>query len=126
MLAVKERRPEYDLVVQDLCTHAVAASDGPLSTQRVADTVSSIVRSLPVKTAYLFGSYARGEQTPTSDVDIFVVPDAGFSFSDRTRIKIAIERCLGLQSDVLTTLNGRKTRFVDAVKRDAVKVYDLG
>lgn len=122
MLTVKERRPEYELAVQALHASAATAGGGPLSTQRVVDAVGSIVRTLPVKAAYLFGSYARGEQTATSDVDIFVVPDAGFSLSDRTRIKMAIECCLGLQSDVLTTLNGCKTRFVDAVRRDAVKV----
>lgn len=125
MLAVKEDRRLYNEAVRRL-SDSFAGRERPLGTGEVASAVALIAEALPVKRAYLFGSYARGEQRASSDVDIFIVPDDGFSYSDRTRIHMALERCLGLQSDVLTTLNGCKSRFVDAIKRDAVMVYDRG
>lgn len=125
MLAVRDNRKLYDAAVQRL-SEAFAGRERPFCFQDVAFAVKCIVETLPVKRAYLFGSYARGEQKASSDVDVFLIPDHEFSFSDRTRIHMALEHCLGLQSDVLTTLNGCKSRFVQSVKRDAVKVYDRG
>lgn len=35
--------------------------------------VSSIVAAVPTDSVYVFGSYARGEQRPESDIDLYVV-----------------------------------------------------
>ena len=37
------------------------------------DIVGSIVSTVPTDAIYVFGSYARGEQTPDSDIDLYVV-----------------------------------------------------
>ena len=37
------------------------------------DIVGSIVNTVPTDAIYVFGSYARGEQTPDSDIDLYVV-----------------------------------------------------
>lgn len=37
--------------------------------------VSSILSVVDAEAVYVFGSYARGEQGPDSDIDIFVVAD---------------------------------------------------
>ncbi len=39
---------------------------------RIVDSILSVV---PAEAIYLFGSYARGEQTPDSDVDLYVVTE---------------------------------------------------
>ncbi|MBO2524923.1 MAG: nucleotidyltransferase [Bacteroidetes bacterium] len=38
-------------------------------------TIQEYFKTQPVLKAWLFGSYARGEETPESDVDILVVYD---------------------------------------------------
>ena len=38
-------------------------------------TIQDYFKTQPVLKAWLFGSYARGEETPDSDVDILVVFD---------------------------------------------------
>ena len=38
-------------------------------------TIQDYFKTQPVLKAWLFGSYARGEETPNSDVDILVVFD---------------------------------------------------
>ncbi|MBQ1606185.1 MAG: nucleotidyltransferase domain-containing protein [Bacteroidales bacterium] len=46
-----------------------------MSLQRMQDIIAEYFKTQPIQKAWLFGSYARGEQTPLSDVDILVVYD---------------------------------------------------
>lgn len=39
------------------------------------DEIKSFLRTQPVEKAWIFGSYARGTQTPDSDIDIIVKLD---------------------------------------------------
>lgn len=41
----------------------------------VDNIVKSITAAVPAKHIYIFGSYARGEERPDSDVDIYIVTD---------------------------------------------------
>ena len=42
-----------------------------MCTQAMAQQIAEYFKTQPVLKAWLFGSYARGEQTEKSDVDIF-------------------------------------------------------
>ena len=44
-------------------------------TQTMTQTIAEYFKTQPVLKAWLFGSYARGEERPDSDVDIMFVPD---------------------------------------------------
>ena len=46
-----------------------------MSTQRMKQQIAEYFKTQPVLKAWLFGSYARGEETPESDVDILVILD---------------------------------------------------
>ena len=46
-----------------------------MSTQAMTQTIADYFKTQPVLKAWLFGSFARGEQRPDSDVDILVVLD---------------------------------------------------
>jgi len=51
--------------------------------QDIENIRDSILKFVPAKCIYLFGSYAYGEPTEESDIDIFVVmPDNTKNFSD--------------------------------------------
>lgn len=43
--------------------------------QQIQEIVSKYFANQPVLKAWLFGSFARGEETPLSDVDIIVILD---------------------------------------------------
>ena len=43
-----------------------------MSTQDIKTTIAEYFKTQPVLKAWLFGSFARGEETPDSDVDILV------------------------------------------------------
>ncbi len=43
-----------------------------MSTQAMTKIIADYCKTQPVVKAWLFGSFARGEETPESDVDILV------------------------------------------------------
>jgi len=43
-----------------------------MNDQKVQETIVEYFKTQPVLKAWLFGSFARGEETPLSDVDILV------------------------------------------------------
>lgn len=51
-----------------MCKKKINLSDAVI--ERIVD---SITKAVPTERIYIFGSYARGEETPESDVDIYVV-----------------------------------------------------
>jgi predicted nucleotidyltransferase len=79
-----------------------------------------------VLTAYLFGSTARGEAGPTSDLDVAVLlaGDAppGFA-SQRLELAGELERRIGRTVDLIV-LNAAPVDLVHRVLRDGVLVLD--
>lgn len=62
----------------------------------------------------LFGSYARGEQMPDSDVDLLVTFEGDPTFASYMGLKEHLEALLGRKVD-LVTLGGLKPRIRDQV-----------
>jgi hypothetical protein len=52
-----------------------------MSTQAMTQQIAEYFKTQPVVKAWLFGSYARGEETENSDVDILFEPDMSQHFS---------------------------------------------
>lgn len=48
-----------------------------MSTEMMTKAIADYFKTQPVLKAWLFGSFARGEETPKSDVDILVEFDHG-------------------------------------------------
>lgn len=48
-----------------------------MSTQAMTNIIANYFKTQPVEKAWLFGSFARGEETPESDIDILVQFDHG-------------------------------------------------
>lgn len=44
-----------------------------ISDERLSRIIDSITAVAPVEEIYVFGSYARGEETPESDLDLYIV-----------------------------------------------------
>jgi predicted nucleotidyltransferase len=52
-------------------------------TEKINNITESILKFVPAKSIYLFGSYAYGNPTEESDIDIYVVtPDSAGNFSE--------------------------------------------
>ena len=52
-----------------------------MSSQTMQQKIAEYFKTQPVLKAWIFGSFARGEETPSSDVDILFVPDMSQKFS---------------------------------------------
>lgn len=93
--------------------------------------VDSIKATVPTEAVYVFGSYARGEETRESDLDLYVVTsdDAESRFVRAGRVARAL-LWMGMPKDVLLGSSerfaSRKSSLADiecTVAREGVKVY---
>ena len=73
---------------------------------QLINVIRAYFATQPVLKAWLFGSYARGEQTPDSDVDILVVFDEEngrkVSLLRHIGIALGLEDLLGKKVDLIT------------------------
>ena len=58
----------------------------PAQQQALLEAKEKIGRRFPVRSFILFGSYARGEATPDSDIDLFVLTERKLSWQERFEI----------------------------------------
>ncbi|MBI4497877.1 MAG: nucleotidyltransferase family protein [Chloroflexi bacterium] len=66
------------------------------------EDILRIAASHGARTVYVFGSLARGQARPDSDLDILVELDPGRSLLDIVAIKQDLEDLLGREVDVVT------------------------
>ena len=84
--------------------------------------VADRLRDAGVEALFLFGSVARDEAGPASDVDLFVDPDyARFGFVELIRTERWLGAELGRPVD-LTTREGLHPALRPAIEREAVRV----
>jgi len=72
-----------------------------------------------VRNIRVFGSVARGEATPDSDLDLLVDVDSGHGYFDMAGFALGVEDRLGVLTQVATP-RGLKLRMRDRVLREAV------
>ena len=90
---------------------------------RIANAIAPLASEYGVRQLTLFGSYARGEETQNSDIDLRIV-DRG---SLRGLFKLAafqreLEEHLGKRVDLLPT-DSLSNSFLDQIKDEEVTVY---
>jgi len=85
---------------------------------KVESIKDSILKYVPAKFIYLFGSYAYGEPTEESDIDIYIItPDGISNFSELyTQIMIDLSQKKMFFIDLLlnteSTFNSRKLKNI--------------
>jgi len=69
----------------------------------------------------IFGSYARGEQTELSDIDILVEYETAPTFIMLLELRDYLSQLFGLKVDIVTK-NGLKPRIRDRVLAEAIYI----
>ena len=78
-----------------------------------------------VSEAYLFGSFARGEQTPDSDIDLRLICGNTMTFGTLYELSHELERELGRKVDIVTNPpEHMRPAFRKSIEQDEVRVYE--
>ena len=74
-----------------------------MSTQAMTKAIADYLQTQPVKKAWLFGSFARGEETPESDIDLLVEYDknAHISLLAISHMMGELEKSTGRRVDLI-------------------------
>lgn len=98
-----------------------------MSTKVMQEKIADYFKTQPVLKAWLFGSYARGEETPQSDVDILFIPDKSQHFSLFTMggMYEDLKELLGKEVDLITE-GGLMPFARESADRDKILIYERG
>ena len=83
------------------------------------DAIIRLGQRYGVHNIRVFGSVARGEATPVSDLDLLVDVERGHGYFDMAGFALGVEDELGVMTQVATP-RGLKLRIRDRVLREAV------
>ena len=95
--------------------------------QELVNKLTPIFKQYPIKRAALFGSYARGEQTENSDIDVFLEFDED---ADLVRVFYVfwddLEDKMQTKVDILThgSLETAPKRFRERILNELRYVYE--
>lgn len=78
-----------------------------------------------VEKVYLFGSFSRFEEKPTSDIDLRMETKKGFSLGDLVELKDKIVNATGREVDLLTAPPSElDPMFYNIIRKDEICIYD--
>ena len=78
-----------------------------------------------IKKAYLFGSYARGEETKKSDIDIRLEADRGLTLIDIGNLRKDIVEATGKDVDLLVVKpENMDPVFYQNIRKDEICIYE--
>lgn len=96
-----------------------------ISTTDISTAVSRVLTQYDVSEAYLFGSFAQGEQTPDSDIDLRLVCGNTMTLGTLYELSYELEMELGRKVDVVTNPpEHMRPAFRKSIEQDEVRIYE--
>jgi len=89
----------------------------------IKTSIQNYFKSQPVSKAYLFGSYARGEQDEKSDIDLLVELDSKTNLFSFIRMKNELEILLQKPVDLVSS-KGVSKFIKPFIEKDKILVYE--
>ena len=93
-----------------------------LTISRIKQIVTKVGKKYGIKSAYLFGSYAKNTATEESDVDLIIDRGNVHTYKEYYHLCEELERELGKSVDV-TSEDGMFPGFFDLIKQDRILLY---
>lgn len=91
----------------------------------ISAAVSRVLSRYDVREAYLFGSFARGDQTPDSDIDLRLVCGDSMTFGTLYEISLELEKELGREVEIVTNPpEHMRPSFRKNIEQDEVRLYE--
>lgn len=91
--------------------------------EEIKKKIISILIKHGIKRILVFGSYARNEATPKSDLDLIVEFPEGTSLLDHVGIEMELSEALNMKIDLLSH-NGISPYIKDQVLKEAIVIYE--
>ena len=95
---------------------------------KIKEIISPIARQYDLKCVWLFGSYARGEATPDSDLDFRVEPNDDCCLLKYARLWLALEEAFGVKVDLVSSGeeedNYLDKKFLAHISKEEVVIYE--
>lgn len=109
--------------ILDIKQHALPAADRAEVIARLRAREPQL-RNLLATSLFLFGSAARDELTPTSDVDVFIDydPEGPFSFVELIRLRELVGEIVGREVDLLTR-DGLHPVLKSDIEQSSIRVF---
>lgn len=120
----KQTTLKYRFMVDSLAKHVVMDEEhGILTLEQIKNACRQVLGQYNVRYCILFGSYAKGTQTETSDVDLLISTDVtGLRFFGiAERLRNQLHKKVDLLD--LNQVSSNK-QLLDEILKDGVKVYE--
>lgn len=102
-------------------SEAVPARPAPLTPEHVASVAVPILRKYGVTSAAVFGSVAKGEARPGSDVDLLVEYEESVDLLDVAHLRAELETVFGCRVDLVSKKYVHR-RMRDRVLSQAISI----
>ena len=93
-----------------------------MKTEQIFEEIIIILKKHGAKKISIFGSYARDEQTPNSDIDIIAEFSDGISLLEIVGIEQELNDALDKNVDLLTE-NAISPYLIDSIKKEMKVIY---
>lgn len=96
-----------------------------LTIDKIKEIIAPICKEYGIKKAYLFGSYARGEATENSDIDIRIEKGNLKGLFQLSGLRIDLVEALGVEVDLLSVLpDPQYKKFRENLKKEEILIYE--
>ena len=93
-----------------------------LTQENIRTVIQAIALKHGIEQVFLFGSYARGDATETSDCDFRIVGGNIRDLYDIADLRLDLEEALGTKIDLILTKN-MSDAFYNEFKDEEVQIY---
>ena len=93
-----------------------------MSSEEIASRLVPLLEQYGVRSAAIFGSYARGDQRPDSDLDLLVEFRSPMGLLTLVRIERELSEALGIKVDLLTE-QSVSPYLIERIKAESKVVY---
>jgi len=113
----------YDFLIKELSKYSVLDEEhGYISLKKIKDVVREVAPKYPfIHGVILFGSYARNEAYPDSDIDLLLIDDpVGFKIGS---FYIELKNKLIKEIDITSYRQVKDPEFLKRILLEGIKIY---